>query len=784
MTLLLKAARSIWGNKKAYIACIFLIGVGILIYVAMGISINALSIARDDYYREYRLADVFAKVQAIPANEIDNLKTIDGIEDAAGRYVYESRVLIDTSDKIITLRLISVDTNITDVPLNAFLPTGGYFQNDNDIMVGNSFIVAHNLKIGDSIRIIINGSEREFNICAGVDSPEYVYVIQNGKEVLPDSEAFDIAYIQQQQIFALTNSYGLYNDVTFQLSDGYTFDDVKTALEDALNKYGLTELYPVKDQLSYNMLETEIAGMRSMTSSIPLVFVLMADFVLYLMLKRIIEQDRTQIGTLKAFGYSNTAVLFHYVAYGAIVGFLGGLIGDLLGYYSSDSMIALYQQYFKLPDAGKYADTAFLITGMILAVGGGAIGAFMGAKGILKLSPAEAMRPPAPKIVKHDFLKFFPFLQYILNSGGYMALRSVLRNKMRSFVIIIGIMFSFAMLTFMGSYDSMIDKMMISQFKDVQVYDAKVTFKAPQSYNAGIESVISIDGVTNAEGILEIPVQLKNRNKQSGIVITGLNEDSNLYKIFDSDKKINLKPTSGGLILSNGLADKLEAQKGDVIYLSSPMLYNDVKITVSDIVEQNLGQNCYMEINALGDIFNMPNTASAVVLSTEDMSYLKSYLKEAKNVSAIEDKVTTLKNYTEFMAPYTSLIIIMEIMAVLIAFAIIYNTATISLSERKREYATLRVMGFQSKEVSKIMGFEYWLLSVFGILGGIPLAIALKLSLASMMESDLYTFPTYTPLSAFIIGVIGCIAAVFISNKASARSIRKFDMVEVLKERE
>jgi len=163
---------------------------------------------------------------------------------------------------------------------------------------------------------------------------------------------------------------------------------------------------------------------------------------------------------------------------------------------------------------------------------------------------------------------------------------------------------------------------------------------------------------------------------------------------------------------------------------------------------------------------------------------IEDHLAFAENVSLVEDKNSALESTLAMLEPYMGLIWMMQIMAGVVAFAIIYNASTISLSERKREYATLRVLGMQASEVGAIMAFEYWTLTAMGIVIGVPFTFWMKASLNDAMASDMFTLSPGMPLEAFIVGAVGCGAAVFVSNFMAVRNIRRFDMVEVLKERD
>jgi len=782
--LFVKALRAVWSNKRAYVACVLLMSMGVLMNNAMGVIAGVFSSARDAYYEDYRLADVFAKVRAMPMAAVAEIGQIDGVSEAAGRYVTDARILMPGNDKLVTLRISSIDRSYGGMPLNGIIVTGNDFSEPSDIMVNAAFLEAHGLSRGDTVRAVIERREYDLTVCAVADSPEYVYPIRDMLEFLPNPETFGYGFMSLEGLWTLADKRGFFNDVCVLLEGGYAYESVRPQLEDRLSKFGLIEMRQRKDQPSVAIVDMELDAIGAMSGAMPAVFMLMSVLVLYLMLKRIIEQERAQIGVLKAFGYGGGAVMAHYVLYGAVTGFAGGVAGSLMGFAALGPYIDMFKQFFNLPtkDAGI---PAFLIfRGFAISIAAGSAGGYFGARRSLRLSPAESMRPEAPKIVGKDVMERLPFLRAVLNSSGNLAVRGIARNKMRSAVIVTGIMFAFGMLCFMGSYNVMIDFMIMNQFEKVQRYDAKVHLIAPEGYERAVGSVYGIDGVEIAEGVLELPVVLANRHLSVGAKMTGVKEDSLLYAIYDNDADRVLKPPRDGVILNDVLARLLAAKNGDVISISSPHLEEDLELAVTGVVMQNLSQGCYMEMGAMAELFRMDGAVTSVVANAGEMAGLTRLLDEAENVSHIEDKAETARSYVELMEPFSALIYVMWVVAVVMAFAIIYNTSTITLSERKREYATLRVVGLQIREVGAIMGFEYWALCFVGMALGIPFNYLLKQSLAGFFASDMFTFPVFTPPEAYLQAVAGCLAAVFLSNRSASRQIGRFDMVDVLKEHE
>lgn len=783
MILIKKAIRSMLSNKRAYIACIVLLTIGIIIYCSMGISIDTLEVRKDEYYKEYELADGFGELTAIPKAALHSVEKIEGIKEVKGRIVTEARVLMENNNKIMTLRLISYDKNNLS-RLNSFSIKGGSFKETNDIAIGDSFLTAHDLKISDHIKVLMNHKEVNLNIVATAESPEYVYIIRGVEDFIPDPETFNIAFVEEETLSGILGMEGIYNNIVFSLEEGYRFDDVKIELEDVLKPYGIISVYPVEDQSSYAMLDQEIKSNKSMTTQIPMIFVAMAVIILYLMLKRIIEQDRMQIGMMRAFGYSKLKVLMHYVFYGGLTGLAAGILGVWLGVLLSGTFIEMYNEFFKLPEGGDLKSINYIIGGMLIALAAGVFGALLGSVKILNLSPADAMRPEAPKNQKGDILKILPFLRHILNSKGNMAVRNISRSKVRSLFLIIGIMFSFSLIAFMSSYGGMIDSMLFSQFEKAQIYGGKINFKSPVYAEEAENTVKNIENIIYSEAIAEIPIEINYKHLKTGSSLTGLKNDAALYKIYDTEFKRYYKLDYNSLIMTNAIAEKLECKIGDKIKIKSPYFKEDLELVVTEIITQNLGASVFIDFRYLSDLMGTKPMATAVIFTSDNMENVKQQIIDGSNIKSVEDTGQVLTNYKNLLASYDGMMVVMEFMAIIVAFAIIYNTSTVSLSERKREYATLRVMGMQIKEVAQIMNIEHWILCIMGMVLGIPFTRLLKIAVKEMVDVDLFTFPVSTEMTAYIGGAAGCILAVIIANKTSEKYIKKFDMVEVLKERE
>ncbi|NLW07153.1 MAG: FtsX-like permease family protein [Clostridia bacterium] len=782
-----KMWRELRENKAAYLACITVIAIGLMLYVSMSVIFEGLTEARDNFYNDYRFADGFASLRrGLSQTQVERLAAVEGVARLEGRMVKDVRVFSPEREDNVYLRLVSIRpeqaTRLNDVMLLAgAMPAAG----SQGIIVDPDFLEANGLQPGDTIPVIIAGKQAELTVTGAAISPEFVYALRNPMDIYPDPATFGVAYLPLGVMQNLFGEKSL-NDIVFTLAPGHTYEDVEGRLKPRLEPYGLESIYAREDQFSAAMLRQELQGVQSMVTSVPLLFLIVAATILYILLKRMVEQQRGQIGILKALGYSSREILFHYISYALIIGALGGLLGALLGFWLSYPLMTIYETFFKLPGLTGRFSLYYLITGVLFSTGFGVLAGYFGSREVLQLQPAEAMRPPAPPLAKQPLLEGWRIYWDSLTVQGKMATRNAFRNLGRSFFTLIGVMFAFSLIATTGYFLSMFDVLIFDQFTRVQTHDVKVVFERPIDRRDARLELSRLPGVNRFEAYLEAPATLKQSWLEKDTVILGLEQDSEMYNLLTKDGVKVALPTEG-LILSQNLAQGLQARVGSRLEIESPYAKaSPVYCEVVDIIPQYLGTNAYMDIDALGRLLGQGNISTAALLSVEEgvFPYLKDRYQEAKNVFSVEEKGAMLKKFNELMESYSFTFWILALFGMLTGFAVIYNSGVVSLSERKRELASLRVIGMTPAEVLQVLSFEQWFISFFGMLAGVPMTMLFLQGMASMMDTDLFTFPVKFELQPFIIGTVGTVVSIWFTQRFIYRKIGQLSMVEALKDRE
>ncbi len=787
-TLLRKALRDLRGHLGSYLACAMVMAIGVIFYSSMSQVISNIPVVQQDFYRQYRFADVFAQVNSIPVSRVERLTAIEGIQKASGRLTVTARLVADSQDNNATLKLISYDPAETD-RLNDIYVTKGEAPSAGSygICLNEAFYKANSLKRGDSIELALGGRRVNFTVCGTVQTPEYIYIMPEGS-LMPDDKNYGIAYVPADVLEALLNRRGEANDISFALKSGVTYDDVEQELKTALAPNGLIQLLSRADQASHSMLDQEIAGLRSMVGVVPFLFLMVGALIMSVVMKRIVEQQHAQIGLMKAYGYSNREVLTHYAIYGVVIGLMASIIGGALGATVAGYMAALYTTYFYMPGiSGSFSlSNVLMLSAMALFFGAGA--SLYGARGVLKLTAAESMHPPAPPSGKPILLERLQAVWKLLRTTTQLSLRNLFRSRVRSVLTWIGLTICYALIAAVFAFSPMVDLMMTDNFTEVQRYDLKAGL-VEMTNARPLETALShMQGVETVEAVLEIPLTIRKGAVEKDAALLALPSEGTLYRLFD-EKNSPVSTPKEGVVLTYRMAKKLGVQVGDSILLDIPYPDKEVHVPVAALCEQYTSNYVVIDRAYLSSQLHMPQFATSAMIKMAPgnpaaTDQLIQHLNNASNIASVMSIAQMRDNMNELMKTSMSSLYVMAVMAVFAGFAIVYNASVVILSERIRELASMRVLGFSLGETVQVVALEQLLLVTGGILAGIPLAGATMQALADSVATDLYSMPAIVPVSSHLTCILCLLAAWFAAVLITARKVRRTSMADVLKGRD
>lgn len=773
--------RTVFKNKGSYLGGICVIALGIVIYVSMSNMATSLQTIVDIYYKEYNFADVFAQVNAIPENELKKLEDIEGITIADAKLAVEARLMLDNSDNIVSLHIMSYDKENTT--LNKFMTPKDFNSLDSKkILLGNKMLEAYKFNLNEKLNIIIDGKLESFNLAGGVQAPNYIMTTPPSGG-MTDSKIYDIACINKDELQKLLNKKNIVNELSFMLEDGYEFSDIKYELEQKLNKYGLTSLVESKYQSSNYAVWNQIQTFVGLATLLPAIFLTVSVFMLYIILKKMIDQDRTLIGTIKAFGFKDFEIVSAYMKQGIITGILGAMLGSILAIPFSIYLFNMIISVFNIPSAGSGFYISNVFVGLLLSLITSILSTYFGIKEVININPAEAMRSLAPKFNNNfDFPKI---AKKLFNSKQIMGIRAVFRNKFRSLVIAFSIAIPFAFIVVINSFLATQREMMLSQFTKVQTYDLKINLNNYVKYNDAISSVANLDSIYNIEAIAEFGITLKHNNISKQCSLTALNSKSPIYKIMDSENRY-YEPPKNGLIINSNVAKKLDIRQGDTVEIKSNFLSTEnVKLKVIKIIDENSGSGGYINIESINKYFGTDKIANSIVfnVSPQNLKTVKTFFMNSKNISSIVDKQIAIQGFLSNMEANTGLMSVFGFLSIIAGVVLIYNISNISIRERKNEFGTMNILGLTFNEIGQTIIFEQIINLIIGLIMGFPAVFALKKAVELMASVDI-SFQIEIQVSSYISSFLICLIIMLISLIAIIHNIKRIELTDILKERE
>ena len=784
--LLQKMLRDMKKSMAAYGICLLIVAVGFCGYCLMSVAEDHLTASRDLLYERSSFADGFAEVQEAPAAITDKLKKIPGITDANARIVKEVRIKEadgEQGNNTARLKLISYEKGGSDVPMLFQGMDAG--DGDLQMVAGNAFLEARGYSPGQKIRVMVSGKETEFEITGGGISPENIYIIRNIVEMYPNPYNYDVGFVSRRTMENLYGMQDMANSFTFTLQPGYEVDDVKDQVEELLKPYGCYSVYGREDHQSASMLNSELNQLEEMAILLPFLFLFVAAVVLYITMHRLIDQQRIQIGTMLSLGITGRQIGMHYLGYGLIIGVIGGAVGGLLGNLGATPLIAYYRNYFNLPDAIAGISMKYMVLGTVLA--GTFCGAvsFLCAKNLTGLSPADALRPPAPKSAKATLAERIPGFVKLFTVPGIMALRSIGRNRRRSLLSLFGIACAFMITATLMSVNSLFDVFLFDNLEKVQHQDFTIYFEQPLKTEEVLSSIQNSQ-IEKMEPFAETQGKLMRGDTELDCTLQAIEPDSTLCRLSDKEGR-RVKVESDGIVLSIHMSQRLGVKARD--WIDVKVMYPEERITrirVTGVMEQYMGTTAYLSPEGLAKISEYRDVSTGVFIKAakDAQEDLWKSFDGAPLVTGIESRTAKLENWRGLMGSFTVLIGSMVVLGILIGLAVLYTSALISFEELKRELSVMRMLGLTAKECLEVISVGQWILTAGGILLGIPMTLWMSHMLAVSMSAKMYSIPDFVDVTSVLESIVLMGVAVWISSQLILRKLKAVSPVSLLMERE
>jgi putative ABC transport system permease protein len=780
-----KLLRDVWRLKWQLAAIAVLIACGVSVAVMAFSTQKALVATQRAYYAQTRFADVFATATRAPLSLVGDLSRIDGVLTVDARVMKAGLMDVPGLLRPATVRLISMPDDDRRA-LNQIVVVAGRVPDPNradEAVALKTFLDAAHISLGERVSLTIEGRSLPFTIVGAALSPEYVYV--PSASPMPDDAHEGVMWAPRAAVERPTGLGGAFSAVSLILARGTSDAAVRAAIDRLLAPYGGTPAYARADQVSHKFQQDRIDRLGVMATIIPPVFLLVAAALVNLVLGRMVETEREQIGLLKAFGYGDLQAASPYLELAAFVGIIGVAAGGALGGWLGRAIVALLAEYMRFPHLeGGFSSVAFAVAAA-LSIGAAVAGSLLAVRRAVRLSPAVAMQPPTPARFRRGLIERLGMWR-VLDQSTRMIIRYVERFPARAALTIGGLGISLALLIMsqflFGSIDAIVDQV----YYRASRWTDELDFAEARDVHV-LAEVGRLPAVLRVEPIRTVAARMRAHARDERIAIIGLDADAELAQPMDAGGH-RLPLLGRGVLPSTALARRLGVRPGDFV---------DIEVTdgrrpravlpVTGIADVPMGLIAYMARPALNRVMADGDLASGVdlLLNTDQRGEFYRAVAGLPQVVGAASRDDTVASFRSAVSQVLTVEMTFFLgFAAAIAFGVAYNIGRIALADRARDLATLRVLGFGRIECAYILAGELLWAAVVAV----PLGIAGGVALAHALVNAFSRQDFYVPFVISPGGVgISCgvyLAAVSVAAAFSVQRIWRFDLVAVLKTRE
>ncbi len=780
---LLRDFRRLWAQALA-IALVLACGVAIFL-TTFGMH-GALSDTRDAYYERHRFAQVFASARRAPRTLLPEILAIPGVYAAEARIAGTAILDLPGRTRNGVGRILSLPAT-GEPSLNVPLLRDGRLPDPDvpdEVMVNAPFAEANGFRPGDAFEANLNGSKRRLTVTGTFLSPEFIYTLPPGG-MMPDNEGFGVIYLPERAAAAAWDMTGAFNSLSVSLSPDASEAEVIDRIDALLEPYGGTGAHGREQQESHAFVDAELTQLRSISLILPPIFFGIAAFLVNMVIGRIVFLERSEIGLLKAIGYSNTAIAAHYLMLAVLVAGLGVVVGWLAGNWLTYGLTLQYARFFDFPYLIYRFPIEAAALAAVIGVTTAGLGALQSALKAARLAPAVAMLPPAPPRFRQSMAdRLFHALR--LSQPTMMILRSLMRWPLRTALTTLGMALAVAVLVAPNFFNDALDEILDSAFFQANRQHAILMF--PEDLPLGaLETVRGLPGVLQAEAQVFAPAILRHGHLEKRVGVEGRVPGADLSRIVDGAGRAVEVP-EGGLLLAERLAAQLGAAPGDLVEVQFLTGRRErVELPLTGVVTQYFGLGAYVDRATLDAILRRSDRMS-VANVTLDPAQTDEFDRSIKDIPALSGTIMLTDVRRSFQETirenvgYTTAVYVT--VAVLITIGVAYNAARIQLSERARELASLRILGFTRAEVSYVLMGETMLVALIAQPLGWLLGAGIAWASVKGFTSDLYRIPLVLEPDNFARSSLIVLAAAFGAALLVRRRLDTLDLVAVMKTRE
>lgn len=756
MLMFKKMWRTLGKYKAQVISMIIMIAIGVGIFFGFNIEWYSIKCSTDKFFENSNFADY--KIYSQTGFTYDDKTNIDSINGVTGSTRALS-VKVGVQGKEAYLALNAIE----DYGISTFTLIDGQ-EYDKDIIgvwLSDQFAKENNYKVNSSINLVYNGVVKSLNIVGLIKSAEYMVCVDEN-QLMPKFESYGFCYVSPNVV---KNEFGMefYNQISIKSS--LDKKQMENAVNTSLNKTIL--MLSLDENTSYQAAKSESEEGQTMGAILPVLFLLIAVLTMITTMHRITKNEKTQIGTLKALGFKDKRILWHYTSFGLLVGIIGSMIGIALGYMIAFIVVnpkGMLATYFDWPEWSLYMPWFCpLVLVLIIAFLTGVC--LLSVKNILKGMPAETLRPYVPKHIKQTKLEKTKVWNK-MSFGFKWNYRDTIRNTSRTIVTLIGVIGCVILIVgSLGMKDSMNGFM--KTLDNTINYVTKINLTETVSEN----DINSLKSLYNADSVSQLSI--KYNDQTTTLEIYSVN--NGYVRFYDKNNK-QLTLEDDGVYICLRLADK-GVKVGDTISFSPYGSSQTYTVKVAGINRSVITETITMSEN-YAKVLGIDFKPTALFTCVEDKN-----IAIGNSIASVQSKKTLIKTYDTFMNILNEMVLILIVAALVLGVVVLYNLGVMSYIERYREFATLKVVGFKDGQIAKMLVGQNTWLSFIGTILGLPLGYGALYGLVKALANE-YEMKVRVSIGSYILAFVLTIGVSLLVSMLIANKNKKIDMVEALKDKE
>lgn len=781
-----KLVRDLRRAKGQVISIALVLACGVATVIGLVGTYRALARSRDAYYEAKGFPHIWAQVKRAPEPVADALRALPGVAEVETRI--DQAVMLDLPDmpEPVSGRLQSLPDGRAATLRHLILREGRGVDatRSDEVLMLFASARAHGLRPGDRVAVLVGGRQVRLRIVGLVESPEFIYSVAAGSFVA-DERRFAALFMARAPLAALTNMEGAFDSVTLRLGPGAPERRILAEADAILAPWGSLGAIERRLQPSHFFVSGELEQIEAIGTRVPLIFMGIAAFLLHVVLTRLVQTHREQIAALRALGFTRREVRQHYLAQVAVIAVLGVAFGLVLGKLLGDLYVDIYTRFFRLPDLRFHFDLDLALFGVGIGLGVALLGGVRAAGAAARLPPAEAMRPPVPARYRRTLLsRLLP--GRLLGTAGRMIVREIERRPGRALISVLGIGLGCATLVLARFSQDAMDSMFDQQFHRAMGADTTVSLVTPAPLEV-LSSARHWPGVLAVEPMRAVPVRIRAGHMTRDIALTGLRRGDELRQVLGARGARHDMPEHG-VMLTAYLAERFGLRVGDPVTLER--LDGDrrtLTVPLTAVVDEATGLNAYMDLFELHRVLGEAPAASALSMRVDPghRDEFHRQLKEMPGVASIASRQSLIEAWERSSGSISAgFTLIVVFSGTVICIGVVYNNGRVALSERSRDLASLRILGYTREEVAAVLTGEMAVHLVFAIPVGLVLGRLLVRALMASLDPEQYRMVLTISPTTDAFAALVALASAAVTSILIRRRLDRVDIASALKARD